>query len=154
MGKGVGQEERGDMWNQERERERERAESGLRLVVVVGHSGPRWVTVGHSGPWWATVGHSGSGWAKRRSNDLVANIRCWRQEVLAPAPRSPPGNFGHQRRLSGSWNSRQMTVGKKPRHCRASHNKQRPPCSYLRWAALGEGQMRRRRVGERERTAP
>ena len=142
MGKGVGQEERGDMWNQERERER--AESGLRLVVVVGHSGPRW----------ATVGHSGSRWAKRRSNDLVANIRCWRQEVLAPAPRSPPGNFGHQRRLSGSGNSRQMTVGKKPRHCRASHNKQRPPCSYLRWAALGEGQMRRRRVGERERTAP
>ena len=44
MGKGVGQEERGDMWNQERER----AESGLRLVVVVGHGGPQWVTVGEA----------------------------------------------------------------------------------------------------------
>ena len=148
MGKGVGQEERGDMWNQEREGERER---GRRAGYVLWWL---WVTVGHGGSRRATVGHSGSGWAKRRSNDLVANIRCWRQEVLAPAPRSPPGNFGHQRRLSGSGNSRQMTVGKKPRHCRASHNKQRPLCSYLRWAALGEGQMRRRRVGERERTAP
>ena len=62
MGKGVGQEERGDMWNQERERERgrerERAESGLRLVVVVGHSGPRWVTAGHSGPQWVRVGEA------------------------------------------------------------------------------------------------
>ena len=38
----------------------------------------------------------------RRINDLVANIRwCWwRQEVLAPALWPPPGNFGHQRRLS------------------------------------------------------
>ena len=52
MGKGVGQEETGDMWNQEREGERER---GRRAGYVLWWL---WVTVGHGGSRWATVGEA------------------------------------------------------------------------------------------------